>query len=300
MLPLLFVALTLSSPAHAGGRSDQRFLTSIAQVEADRGSQSPAAVQAELEALLQAYKPSSKVQSDALEKALRESAVNYHTETQELKTGPEASATGAVAEALYRDYLATFPDAPAAYEMHYAFGELLYKLKKFDEAYFEYVQVADLDPTGQHTKFCLESAIFAAAEMQKRETPTPGALSPWDSRALLVMDRYVELYPEDPKSQKILYRSAYLAYDRKLYADSTARFTRVMAINPASKEAEMAANLVLDSLASTKDYRALRDTALAFTQMEGLGSPMFQAELNEIYVAASCKIGEPVPGSPCP
>lgn len=300
MLTLLFAALTLSSPAHASKKDDERFLSAVSQIEADRGSQTPAAVQAELEALLGTYQPKSKVQGDALEKALRESAVAYHTEARKLRSGPEAVERSAVAEALYRDYMATFPNAPAAYDMHYAFGELLYGLKKFDEAYFEYVKVADLDPAGAHTKFCVESAIFAAQEMQKTEQHPPGELSTWDMRALIVMDRYAELYPEDPKVQKILYQSAYLTYNRGLYADATPRFTRVIAMNPGSKEAEMAANLVLDSLVTSGDFRALRDTALTFIQMEGLGSPAFQSELQGIYVAASCKIGEPLPGSQCP
>lgn len=291
---LLLLALA-SDPAHAGARADNKVIARIEALETSAAG--PGEIQAGHAALLQDYNPRSPTQRDAVEEALRHAAVALHQRGGE---SSDATANFSSAEALYRLYLTEFPDTPQAYEMHYAFGELLYKQEKFDEAYFEYMTVANLDPRGQHTQFCVESAIFAAEKMQKSERPPPGALSVWDQRALSAMELYAELYPDDPKTQRVLYRAAYLYYDRALFSDSAARFNQVIAMNPGTKEAEQAANLALDGLMVSGDLRGLRDAALAFSQMDGLGSPTFQAEIHDIYVAASCRIGEPVEGASCP
>ena len=295
---LLLLLALLSDPAFAGKRADNKVIARIEALETSAAGQ--AEVQASYAALLQDYNPRSPTQRDAVEGALRRAATSLHQAAIDREAKESSPANFSSAEALYRLYLTEFPDTPQAYEMHYAFGELLYKQKKFDEAYFEYMTVANLDPRGQHTQFCVESAIFAAEKMQKSERPPPGALSVWDQRALSAMELYAQLFPEDPKTQRVLYRAAYLYYNRDMPSEAAARFTQVIAMNPGTKEAEQAANLTLDGLMVSGDLRGLRDAALAFSQMDGLGSPAFQAEIHDIYVAASCKIGEPLDGASCP
>ena len=104
-----------------------------------------------------------------IEKNLRTVAINYHNEAKKLGTGRGARSTYGLAEQAYSVYLTEFPSGKHTYDMRYAYGELLYKLKKFDLAYEQYMAVVALDNKGKHSEFCAESAIFAAEEMTKQE-----------------------------------------------------------------------------------------------------------------------------------
>ena len=46
----------------------------------------------------------------------------------------------------YSVYLQEFPESKYSYDIRYAFGELLYKVKKYDEAYTQYMKVVEIDP----------------------------------------------------------------------------------------------------------------------------------------------------------
>lgn len=258
----------------------------------------PAQIQADAEHLVQAM--GNKKERTAAEEAVRRAAVELHSRARKLRTGPEALAAYDAAEALYRLYFSEFSTAKSAYEMHYAFGELLYARKKYSEAYDEYMRVAEVDPLGEHTKFCVESAIFAAYELVKKEQTPAGALSEGQQKALRALNLYITLYPQDPKIVAMIYRSAYLYYEQGMYAEADPIFLTVIRRAPGTKEAEQAANLILDGLLQRQDLQGLQSTALAFYQMEGLGSPAFKEEVYDLYLRVSCELGEPVPGSSCP
>lgn len=233
------------------------------------------------------------------EKALRAAAVGFHNDAKKLRTGAEARRAWALAEQAYEAYLKTFPASKYGYEVRYAYSELLYALKKYDAAYEQYMRVVAIDPGGAHAKFCAESAIFAADEMIRTEAPIreigghdPQPLSEWEQRSLAALDQYARMFPDQPKTPNVLYKAAYLLYNRNRFKEASERFHVVIGMNPATEEAEQAANLVLDSFMQAKDWRSLRDSAKAFYDQPGLGSETFKSELHAIYVGASEKLGE--------
>ena len=142
-----------------------------------------------------------------IEKNLRTVAINYHDEAKKLGAGKQARETYELAEQAYSVYMKEFPQGKHSYEMRYAYGELLYKLKKFDASYEQYMAVVALDPKGQHSEFCAESAIFAADEMTKLEKKEGTAaktdakktdavpLTPWEENVIKACDQYSTLYP---------------------------------------------------------------------------------------------------------
>lgn len=243
--------------------------------------------------------------SEMIEKNLRVVATNYHNEAKKLGAGAQAATTYGLAERAYRVYLDEFPDSKYSYDVRYAFSELLYKVKKYDEAYDQYMKVVQTDPKGQHSQFCAESAIFAADEMLKREKasgatggPDPGkkteavALSDWEKKSLAALDQYAKLYPESPKTRNIIYKSAYLLYNKNQFKEASERFNVVIKMDPKSREAEQAANLILDSFALVEDWENLKTNAKFYYTQEGLGSADFKKEVYGVYENASLKLIE--------
>jgi TolA-binding protein len=66
---------------------------------------------------------------------LRTVAINNHNDAKKLGTGRGAREAYDLAEKAYTVYLQEFPTSKYSYDIRYAFGELLYKLKKYDQAY---------------------------------------------------------------------------------------------------------------------------------------------------------------------
>ena len=245
-----------------------------------------------------------KEAQDFLEKNLRTVAFDYHNEAKKLGTGSQARETYDLAYQAYSVYLREFPESKYSYDVRYSYGELLYKLKKYDEAYVQYMKVVSLDPKGKHSMFCAESAIFAADEMIKvaqkagnDTSPAKGSteamdLSEWEKKMLDACDQYSKTYPDDAKTRNIIYKSAYLLYNHNQFKEASDRFRVVIGMNPKSKEAEQAANLILDSFTLVEDWKNLKDVSKAFYDQDGLGSSSFKKEVYNIYERASFKLIE--------
>ncbi len=241
--------------------------------------------------------------SDFVEKNLRTVAINYHDEAKKLGTGKAAQESYALAYKAYSVYLAEYPDSKYSYDVRYAFAELLYKLKKHDEAYVQYMKVVEIDPKGQHSKFCAESAIFAADEMVKKQgkdasssSPDPGKktdpipLTEWEDKLIKACDQWTSLFKEDKKTKNIIYKSAYTLYNKNQFKDASDRFRIVIGMDPASKEAEQAANLILDSFNLVEDWANLKEVSKAFYDQQGLGGADFKKEVYNVYERSSFKL----------
>ncbi len=298
------------------GASAPDFQNEIIQALAKMGKKEDTL--AEIDRLLKNYgKQSSWARSNAanqdavksaeefIEKGLRTVAINYHGEAKRLKTGAQATQTYALAERAYEVYLQEFPDSKYSYEVRYSYSELLYTVKKYDSAYVQYMKVVSIDPKGQHSRFCAESAIFAAEKVLEKESkaaggpgPDPGKktdsvpLSEWETKELTALDQFAKLFPQDDKVRNIIYKSAYLLYNKNHFKDASERFNVVIAMDPKSKEAEQAANLILDSFALVEDWDSLKRNSKFYYDQAGLGSEGFKREVYGIYENASLKFIE--------
>jgi len=237
---------------------------------------------------------------EILERQLRTVATQWHTEGRKLRVGAGATRVYGLAERAYAGYLTDAGPAagPHTADMRYGYAELLYATGKPELAFDQYMAVVALDPQGAHARFCAESAIFAAEQAVKREAqrlpapPVAGAaavpLTPWEERQLAALDQYVARYP-DAKTKDMTYRAGYLLYGKNQFVAAAERFNRVIALDPRSREAEQAANLMLDSFALVGDWDALRANARAYRDQAGLGSEAFKREVATIYENASLK-----------
>lgn len=249
-----------------------------------------------------------KTAEKTVENALRNVATDFNREARELKKArhPRAAAAFESAIEAYYVYLEDFSDDRNAYNVHYDFAELLYMLKRYDEAYREYMKVVSMDPQGEHSRFCAESAIFAAEEMVKKEgggdikmkaekvskdTP-PQPLTDWEKNLIAAARQYADLYPGDKKVEQAIYKTAFLLYSRFHFTEAAEQFRSVIARWPSSKTAEFAANLILDALKIREEFVSLRDTARAFYEQEGLGSKSFKQDMYQLWSAAAFTVIE--------
>ncbi len=253
-----------------------------------------------------ASKPEAvKEAQETIEAQLRKIAVEYHNTAREYEKSrhPDTQAVYELARSAYATYLDIFPTGDKVYDVRYAYGELLYKLKDYAGAFDQYMAVVDIDPKGKHSRFCAESAVFAAEEQVKleggsrvtmgaikvtKDTP-PQDLTAWEQRFVDACLKYATLYPEDKKVKDMIYRSAFMLYQKYRFEEASKSFQAVIAMDPRSKEAVLGANLILDALAIKENWNPLKTTAKTFYEQEGLGSKKFKDEVFLIYQNASFK-----------
>ena len=126
----------------------------------------------------------------------------------------------------------------------------------------------------------------------KENKTEPVAMSPWEEKELTALDQYAKLFPESKKTKNIIYKSAYLLYNKNLFKEASDRFRVVIGMDPKSKEAMQAANLILDSFTLVEDWTNLKDVSKAFYDQESLGNQAFKKEVYGIYERASFKLIE--------
>jgi len=244
-----------------------------------------------------------------IELNLRRVAVDYHNAAKQLEKGRHGDAQKVydLARQAYATYLGEFSTSEHVYDVRYAYGELLYKVKNYEGAYEQYMQVVQIDPKGKHSRFCAESAIFAAEEKVKQEgggdasgkqtadaksKKEPIPLTDWETKLVEACNLYASLYPNDKKVRNIIYKSAYLLYNKYQFENAAEQFKVVIQMDPSSKEAEQAANLILDSFVVRENWQALKDNSKFYYDQERLGSAKFKKETYEIYERSSFKVIE--------
>ncbi len=250
----------------------------------------------------------TKLADETIEKALRTTASNFNREARDLEKARHPRAKEAFEQAVqaYLVYFETYNDHPSSYAIHRDFGELLYKLKRFAEAYDQYVKVVTMNPKGEFSRESAENAIFAAEAMVKSEgggdiqmkaekitkDVEPVPLSQWEQKLIAACKQYSDLYPSDSKVETAIYKSAFLLYSRYHFKEAADQFRSVISMSPGSKNAEFSAHLILDALKIKEEFVSLRDTSKAFWKQEGLGSSAFKKEMYEIYSSSSFKVIE--------
>ncbi len=244
-----------------------------------------------------------KSADDTIEKALRKTATEFNQEARDLQKAkhPRSAEAFQAAVDAYYVYLEDYSKSANAYNVHYDFGELMWTLKRYEEAYREYMTVVDMDPKGPRSIFCAESAIFAAEELVKKEgggaiqikkvnvtkDVQPEPLTDWEKNLVAACKRYSDLYPGDSKVEEAIYKSAFLLYNRFHFTEAADQFRSVISRWPKGRNAEFSANLILDALKIREEYASLRDTAKSFYQQTDLGSSKFKTEMYTIWSSAA-------------
>jgi tetratricopeptide (TPR) repeat protein len=235
-----------------------------------------------------------------LEEDLRKAATGWHQQAR--RQGPGGDERYAAAQRAYELYAESFPDSARAYDVTYGHAELLYERGQYGPAFARYMDCVAADPAGRHARFCASSAVHAAKARVGAEAhppapapapgqaPQPAALSAAEEDYLAALDQHARLFPQAEESHGMRYTAGYLLYDHSRFAEASEQFAAVIAADPASREAGLAVELTLDSLALVGEWRRLEDLSWRFYQQEGLGAgPDFKQGVLTVHQRARLK-----------
>lgn len=186
---------------------------------------------------------------------------------------------------LHALYLERFPTASGAHTVAFERADALYALKRYEEAWAAGLLAADIDPDGEHAAFCVETSIFAADEMRRRDPPPPfGAREPvpldvWDVRLVDAIRRFVDAWPASDHANNHRSRAGHLLHAHNQLDDARVWLADVVHHAPRTTEAADAAALILDGYANREDWDTVRALTVQMQADPELATPEFQAEL---------------------
>lgn len=210
---------------------------------------------------------------------LRELATLWHNEAQKTLNND----TYALAEQLYKQYLASFPQEKDHYAMAFFYAELLFKLERWEQAAEAYTVVVGLEPRGRYLKESAYAAVISwknalnvAEEVKDRETVAPGEkfkprpIPANQQKMLVAFDTYLKHVPDAPERPAILYRKARTYYEHNHFDEAVDGFAKVLEQYPGHELAVYSANLLLDSLNILKRYDEIAEWVERMNKMPKL------------------------------
>jgi TolA-binding protein len=231
---------------------------------------------------------------DLTEKSLLRASSFHHTQAQTYKQEGKLEAAVAeyrVAARAYGDYLARFPHSKQAYELSYNYADCLYNALEFGAAARVYEAVRD-DPADD--RFESEASLSAIISWEGEITRLQRGGELEDRKVLLSTDRaekeavraepvpaaflhlvrdsdvLVARHPSHDKAAAIAYKAAEVFYKYGDFEEARCRFEEVVARFPAADVSPFAANLIIESYLTMKDW-ALVEQASARLQAAEVG-----------------------------
>lgn len=233
---------------------------------------------------------------------LRETTLrNYVLQQHQTAQNSRAPYSQEQANEGYQLYLKEFSESTSAPDMYFYFGELLYDMKKYDEAAIQYKWVVDKAPqnkfyskAAQNLILAVERSIPTDQEMQKRVGTTldPIPLEPKVDRFIKVGQWYVDKFPSSDKSVEIKFRMGRLFYQNNHFDEAIKLFREIVKQKPNSKYAEYSANLLLDIYNLKKDYVALEKAGTELLTVPAIASSKAGADIRDVIEKASFKRGQ--------
>lgn len=199
----------------------------------------------------------------------------------------------------YRLYLTEFKDSPTIADMHFYFGELLYDMKKFEEAGAQYRWVVENAPTNakfyskaaENTVLALEKDLPKDEEMSAKlgASIEPVSLDSRVERFIKAGQWYLAKVPENEKSAEIKFRIGRLYYQHNQFDQAIPYFRDIVGKHPKTKYAEYSANLLLDIYNIRKDYAGLEKTGAELLALPGIANSKAGTDIREVLEKSSFK-----------
>lgn len=222
---------------------------------------------------------------------------------QQHQTAQNSRATFSQALALegYKLYLNEFKDAPLVADMHFYYAELLYDMKKYNEAGEQYNWVAQ---NGKNSKFysrasenvvlALEKDLPKDDEIAQKvgKSVEPQALDPRAEKFVEAAKDYIERLPDTEKAVEMKFRIGRLYYQHNQFDQAIPYFRDIVAKHSKTKYAEYSANLLLDAYNLKKDYAGLEKAGGELLAMPGIANSKAGSDIKEVMEKASFKRGQ--------
>ncbi len=205
----------------------------------------------------------------------------------------------------YKLYVEQFPKSPQLADMHFYYGELLYDMKKYDEATDQYRWVVE---NGSQSKFyskaganiihAAERSLPTDQEFQKKvgDSTDPIPLDPRAETFIKAADWYHAKFPKGEKAAELRFRVGRLYYQHNQFDKANEIFKDVVRNCQKTKYAEYAANLILDIFNLKKDYIGLEKTGQELLAMPEISGSKAGSEIRSILEKASFKKAQDLEG----
>lgn len=241
----------------------------------------------------------------ALEKQLREHALQLHAKAQRDKTS-RAEFEGAAG--LYGVYLSKFAAEPGAYQIEYYLAEIqFHHLDRQTDAATHYMNAARAIPKADAEKeplktlrhdaiynaiAALERVRFAELEARKKQQAAAFQETEADKKFAEALDLYAQLYPNDPALPELFFRQGRQYYDYGVYDSAVKIWGSLLEKFPRSQFALSAGELILDSFNRAKNYENIETWARRLKTAPAFAGDANQKKLDTLIVQAVFKQGE--------
>ena len=187
--------------------------------------------------------------------------------------------------------------------MRFFYAELLYDMKKYDEAAVNYTWVVENAPNSKFYKKSSENLLLSIErvlpkdeELQKRvgDSIEPIQMDPRVEKFIKSAMWYSEKFPSSDKDAEIRFRVGRLYYQTNNFAPAEKIFKDIVAKHAVSKNkyAEYSANLLLDMYNLKKDYVGLEKMGTELLAYESLSNSKVGGEIRGVIEKASFKRGQ--------
>ena len=229
---------------------------------------------------------------------------NYVLQTHQTAQKSKSPYTQKQVQMGYEVYFNTFKKSTQLGEMHFFYAEFLYELKKFAKASFHYSWIVNHRPKSSYYK----SAILNAALSLEKLLPTPKEIKvivgkrsepvPMDKR-VKSFEAVTKKYIQAPRaivqkeySAALQYRLGSLYYYYNQFDLALDSFNAIIKKFPKMKQAEYAANLILDIYNIKKDYKGLVTAANQLLEQPSLSSSKLGSQIRDIRQRSAFKQAE--------
>jgi cellulose synthase operon protein C len=235
----------------------------------------------------------------AKSQSLRETTLrNYILQQHQTAQNSRATFSQNSAKEGYQLYLDQFPKSTQIADMHFYYGELLYDMRRYDEATEQYRWVVE---NGSQSKFyskaganiihAAEKSLPSDQEFQKRvgSSTEPIALDPRAESFIKAADWYLGKFPQGEKAAELKFRVGRLYYQHNQFDKANEVFKEVVKKYQKTKYSEYAANLILDIFNLKKDYIGMEKTGQELLQVPEISQSKAGGEIRDILEKASFK-----------
>ncbi len=248
-----------------------------------------------------------------VEKSLMAAASFHHAQGQRFKAEgklEDAVSEYRVAAKAYGDYLARFPHSKQAYELNYNYADCLYNALSFEQAARVYAAVRD-DPADD--KYWSEAAVSAVISWEGEVTRLLRAGQLPERKVLLSTDRkereeikplplpevYQSLVRESDvfvarrgdaaQAATLAFKAGEVFYRHNAFEEARCRFEEVVGRWPGNEVAQFAANLIIESLLTMKDWTAVEAASARLQSAEVARNATLHASLQKFKLGGRFK-----------
>lgn len=198
----------------------------------------------------------------------------------------------------YKMYFDNFSDAPAVPDMRFYYGELLYDMKRYDEASQQYSWVAEKAPqskfaakANQNILISIERALPKDDDLQKRvgNSVEPIPFDPKVERFISSAKAYLQKFPNNERAAEIKFRIGRLNYQSNHFNEAESVFKDIVKNHPKTKYSEYSANLLLDIYNLKKDYEGLSKVGNELLQNSSIADSKTGQDIRGVLEKANFK-----------